>query len=77
MDKEFGLGITIMTRAKMSKHRNIKSNDFVFVSGLHALFQNELRSLYSVSIYLDIDENLRRYFKTKRDVVSIAWKIPI
>jgi uridine kinase len=53
---------------KLSHPIKIKSNDIIISSGLHALFFPELRDLYNLSIYLDIDENLRRYFKFKRDL---------
>ena len=51
----------------MSHPRKIKSNDFIIASGLHALYLPILRDCYDLSIYLDIDEDLRRYFKIKRD----------
>jgi uridine kinase len=53
---------------KLSHPIKIKSNDIIISSGLHALFFAELRDLYNLSIYLDIDESLRRYFKFKRDL---------
>ncbi|MDG1164301.1 MAG: hypothetical protein P8N61_02900 [Porticoccaceae bacterium] len=53
---------------KMSKHVKIESNDFIIASGLHALYLPQLRACYDLKIYLDIDEDLRRYFKIKRDV---------
>jgi uridine kinase len=53
---------------KMSRPRRLKSNDFVIASGLHALYLPSLRNRYNLSIYLNIDETLRRYFKLHRDV---------
>ncbi|MDP1955344.1 MAG: uridine kinase [Polaromonas sp.] len=53
---------------KMSKLFRIKSNDFVIASGLHALYLPILRRCYNLSVYLDIDEGLRRHFKLQRDV---------
>ncbi|CAB3829871.1 Uridine kinase [Achromobacter denitrificans] len=53
---------------RMSKPFKIDSNDFIFASGLHALYLPILRRCYSLSVYLDIDEELRRYLKLKRDV---------
>ena len=41
---------------KMTKPKKIKSNDFIFLSGL--------------KIYLDIDEDLRKYFKLNRDLLD-------
>ncbi len=53
---------------KMTMPFQKKSNDFIIASGLHALYLPILRDCYNLSIYLDIDEELRRYFKIKRDV---------
>lgn len=53
---------------RMSKPLKVESNDFIIVSGLHALYLPMLRECYSLKIYLDIDEGLRRHFKLKRDV---------
>jgi hypothetical protein len=51
-----------------SKPRQIVSRDVILVSGLHALWLPVLRERYDLSIYLDIDEELRRHFKIDRDV---------
>lgn len=53
---------------KMTMPFQKKSNDFIIASGLHALYLPILRDCYNLSIYLDIDEDLRRYFKLRRDV---------
>ena len=53
---------------RMSRPFNIKSNDIIIASGLHALYLPILRERYNLSIYLDIDEGLRRHFKLQRDV---------
>jgi uridine kinase len=53
---------------KMSRPFRIDSNDFIIASGLHALYLPILRECYNLSIYLDIDEGLRRHFKLQRDV---------
>lgn len=53
---------------KMSKPQAIMSNDFIIVSGLHALYLPPLRELYDLKIYLDMDEGLRRHLKVHRDV---------
>lgn len=55
---------------KMTKPKKIKSNDFIFLSGLHAIYTPELKELSDLKIYLDIDEDLRKYFKLKRDVLD-------
>jgi len=53
---------------KMGAPVLVKSNDFIFSSGLHALYLPILRDCYNLKVFLDIDEDLRRYFKVKRDV---------
>ena len=53
---------------RMSRPFKIKSNDIIIASGLHALYLPILRECYNLSVYLDIDEGLRRHFKLQRDV---------
>ena len=53
---------------KMSRPHKVESNDFIIVSGLHALYLPMLRNCYDLSVYLDIDDGLRRYLKMRRDV---------
>lgn len=53
---------------RMSRPRLLKSNDIIIASGLHTLYLPILRECYNLSIYLDIDENLRKHFKLQRDV---------
>lgn len=56
------------TTGRMSHPRKIESNDFIIASGLHSLHLPILRNCYDLSVYLDIDEDLRRFFKLRRDV---------
>jgi len=53
---------------RMSRPLIIRSNDIIIARGLHALYLPILRECYDLSIYLDIDEGLRRHFKLSRDV---------
>lgn len=56
------------TTGTMTRPHRTASNDFIIVSGLHALYIPILRDCYDLSIYLDMDEELRRYLKIQRDV---------
>ena len=56
------------TTGRMSRPFITNSNDFIIASGLHALYLPILRECYNLSVYLDIDESLRRHFKIERDV---------
>jgi uridine kinase len=60
---------------KMSRPFAVKSNDIIIASGLHALYLPILRECYDLSIYLDIDEDLRTYFKIQRDVNKRGYTI--
>lgn len=53
---------------RMSHKQRIESNDLIIASGLHALYLPLLRGTYDLSVYLDIDESLRKHFKITRDV---------
>ena len=55
---------------RMTKPFWVKSNDVIIASGLHALYLPLLRECYNLKIYLNIDEELRRHFKLKRDVLQ-------
>ena len=41
---------------------------YILVTGLHSLYLPQLRQLENLRIYMDIDENLRRFWKIQRDV---------
>jgi uridine kinase len=47
-----------------------RSGDFVLVTGLHALYMENLNRLYDVSVFLDMREDLRVFFKCRRDVLE-------
>jgi uridine kinase len=46
----------------------IAARPFVIVQGLHALLPARLRTSYDLRIFLNMDEELRRALKTRRDV---------
>jgi phosphoribulokinase len=60
---------------KLSRPYKLNSNHFIITSGLHALHLPSLRNCHDLSIFLDIDENLRRFFKLKRDVLERGYEI--
>lgn len=53
---------------RMTKPERILPREIVVASGLHALWIPRLTALYDVKIFLQMDENLRRFFKLRRDV---------
>ena len=53
---------------KSSEFSTIEARQIIVAQGLHALYSAEMRSQYDLQIYLDVDEDIRRKFKIKRDV---------
>lgn len=60
---------------KMSRPFAVRSNDIIIASGLHALYLPILRECYDLSVYLDINEELRTYFKIQRDVSKRGYSV--
>ncbi|MCH9853155.1 MAG: uridine kinase [Alphaproteobacteria bacterium] len=53
---------------KMSHFFTVRSNDFIIASGLHALYLPILRQKFHLRVFLDMAQDLRHFFKLKRDV---------
>jgi uridine kinase len=53
---------------KFSQPIKYQPRDVIIASGLHALYLPRLRSLLDLKIFLDMDNDLRKYLKIQRDV---------
>lgn len=53
---------------KLGRLEKIFAKDFVVASGLHSFSNHKLETLADISIYLNMDDNLRRHLKIQRDV---------
>lgn len=53
---------------RMTKPRSVLPADMVVASGLHTLHMAELNATFDLKIFLSMDEELRRFFKVRRDV---------
>lgn len=51
----------------------VDPNDVVLVSGLHALTTEPLRAMYDLKVFMDPDEGLRRFWKTRRDALERGY----
>jgi uridine kinase len=49
------------------------SGDFILVNSLHSLYLPLLRDKYDLSIFLQMDENLRRFLKIEKDVHQLGY----
>ena len=57
-------------QGRMGRPLKIRSNDVIIATGLHAFYIPLLRDIFNLKIYLDMDEDLRRYFKIGRDTLQ-------
>jgi uridine kinase len=53
---------------RFARAMSLRHNDFVVVSGLLVFYVPQLRDRCDTRIFLDMDEDLRRYLKIRRDV---------
>ena len=53
---------------RFTSPKTLQERDIITVSGLHTLSSKILYDQYDISIYLDMDDDLRCYFKLVRDV---------
>ena len=53
---------------KFTYKKKIRKKDFVLIIGLHSLYCQKVRNITDISIFLDVNENLRKYFKINRDI---------
>lgn len=54
---------------RMTKPLVTQPTDVIIAAGLHALYPAELLAIYDLKIFLAMDEDLRRFFKLRRDVI--------
>jgi len=58
---------------KFTEKKRVSPNRFVIACGLHALYLPQMRRYTDLKVYLDTDENLRRYWKIQRDTKSRGY----
>ncbi len=55
---------------KFTAEHKIKPKKYVVLCGLHAMYLPHIRKYLDLKIYMDTDENLRRYWKIQRDITT-------
>uniref|UniRef100_A0A6C0D5R3 phosphoribulokinase n=1 Tax=viral metagenome TaxID=1070528 RepID=A0A6C0D5R3_9ZZZZ len=53
---------------KFTEKEKIESKPFLLLCGLHTLYQEKIRDIIEIKIFLDIDYKLKKEWKIKRDV---------
>lgn len=58
---------------KFTKMHRIRPKNYVMLCGLHAMYLPQTRKYLDLKIYMDVDENLRRYWKIQRDMAHRGY----
>jgi uridine kinase len=58
---------------KFTEGHKIKPNRFIIMCGLHSLYLPQMRKILDIKIFMDCDENLRRYWKIQRDIAHRGY----
>lgn len=53
---------------KKTELKLVKPNDFIIISGLHTLYSPGLRDQLDLKIFMEMEEDLRKFLKLRRDV---------
>jgi len=71
---KLSLGQTVITvdydhaSGKFTAPESIEPKPYMIMCGLHTLYKENLRSIMDLTIYIDTDEGLKRFWKITRDV---------
>lgn len=58
---------------KFTEEKKIRPNRYIMMCGLHSLYLPQMRKNLDLKIYMDVDENLRRYWKIQRDIAHRGY----
>jgi uridine kinase len=58
------------TNGKFTSKQQIKSKNNIILCGLHTLYNNSLRDIIDIKVYMNTQETLQYYWKLKRDVME-------
>ncbi|NLG05178.1 MAG: uridine kinase [Clostridia bacterium] len=60
---------------KFTQQQLIKPNRYIVVCGLHSLYLPQMRDNLDLKIYMDTEEDLRKYWKTTRDTSKRGYSM--
>ncbi|MDE7001091.1 MAG: uridine kinase [Lachnospiraceae bacterium] len=58
---------------KFTEAKKIRPNKYIMMCGLHSLYLPQMRKNIDLKIYMDVDEDLRRFWKIQRDTVHRGY----
>ena len=60
---------------KFTSKEEIKSKDNILICGLHTLYDNKMKELIDIKIYIDTDRELLKKWKIQRDVTERGYSM--
>ena len=60
---------------KFTSKEEIKSRDNILICGLHTLYDNKMKELVDIKIYVDTDRELLKKWKIQRDVTERGYSM--
>jgi uridine kinase len=60
---------------KFTTPKNLKSNDYIIISGLHTFYLPIMRNVIDLKIFVDTDERVRKHWKIIRDVNKRGYSV--
>ena len=60
---------------KFTSKEEIKSRDNILICGLHTLYDNKMKELIDIKIYVDTDRKLLKEWKIQRDVTERGYSM--
>jgi len=60
---------------KFTPLEKVESKENIVICGLHTLYNNNLRDIIDLKIFIDTQESLQYYWKIKRDVIERGYNI--
>jgi uridine kinase/ribulose-5-phosphate 4-epimerase/fuculose-1-phosphate aldolase len=58
---------------KFDSVKIIHPKEFIIYEGLHALYLKETRDISTINIFVDTDDDLKKYWKVKRDTINRGY----
>ena len=71
---EIEIGEYAHSQGKFKNPILVEPNKFILFTGLHPFYLQSMRELLDIKIFMDADEELRQYWKIKRDVEERGYE---
>jgi uridine kinase len=60
---------------QFTEQRSVDCNDILIFQGLHALATEKMRAMFDLAVFIEPDEQLRRFWKVRRDQAERGYSV--